>query len=243
MLRALGPITGYELQAQDGAIGRCQDFLFDDTRWRIRYMVAATGRWLPGRKVLVSPVALGRPDWEDRRLPVRLTRAQLEDAPALDEDAPVSRRWERAWFGHFGFPNYWDGLGSWGLGAPSGPQGDEVRPPEARAEGDPHLRSTGEVTGYHVEAADGAIGHVAEFIVDDEDWAIRYLVVDTRNLLPGRKVLIAPEWVERVDWSRMVIAVELTRQAVRESPPWDPDAPVNREYEERLYDFYGRPVR
>lgn len=243
MLRALGPVTGYELQAQDGAIGRCKDFLFEDTRWRIRYMVAATGRWLPGRKVLVSPVALGRPDWEQRRLPVRLTRAQLENAPALDADAPVSRRWERAWFGHFGFPNYWDGLGTWGLGAQLGPQGEQARPPQGQAEGDPHLRSTGEVTGYHVEAADGAIGHVAEFIVDDEDWAIRYLVVDTRNLLPGRKVLIAPEWVDRVDWSRMVIAVDLTRQAVRESPPWDPDAPVNRKYEERLYDYYGRPVR
>ncbi|MFN2371610.1 MAG: PRC-barrel domain-containing protein [Candidatus Krumholzibacteriia bacterium] len=243
MLHALGPITGNELQAQDGVIGRCRDFLFDDTRWRIRYMVAATGRWLAGRKMLVSPVALGRPDWEHRRLPVRLTRTQLEAAPALDEGAPVSRRWERAWFRHFGFPNYWDGLGSWGLGAPSGPQGDEARSQDAQAEGDPHLRSTGEVTGYQVEAADGAIGHVAEFIVDDEDWTIRYLVVDTRDPLPGRKVLIAPEWVDRVDWSRMVIAVELTRQAVRESPPWDPDAPVNREYEERLYGFYGRPVR
>ena len=233
MLRALRPLTGYELEAQDGTIGRCRDFLFADTRWQIRYMVAATGRWLPGRRVLITPVALGRPDWERRRLPVRLTRGQIEHAPPLAEHAPVSRRWERAWFGHFGFPQYWDGLGTLGLGAD----------PAAAADRDPDLRSCAEVTGYHVEATDGAIGHVEEFVVDDADWTIRFLVVDTRNLLPGRKVLVAPEWFGAVDWERMAIAVDLDREAVRGSPQWDPEAPVNREYETRLYDYYGRPVR
>ena len=155
----------------------------------------------------------------------------------------MSRRWERAWFGHFGFPHYWDGLGTWGLGADLGPLPDDAAlEPAEEPDGDPHLRSCNEVTGYHVEATDGPIGHVEEFVVDDEDWSIRFLVVDTRNLLPGRKVLIAPEWLREVAWPQMVLRVEMSRDAVRESPPWDPDSPVNSEYEARLYDYYGRPV-
>jgi len=109
-------------------------------------------------------------------------------------------------------------------------------------DGDPHLRSAGEVTGYRLQARDGEIGHVKDFIVDDRAWNIRYMVVDTRNWLPGsRKVLISPDWITSIDWLERKVAVDLNVKEIKESPEYDPSAPVNREYEARLYNFYGQP--
>ena len=101
--------------------------------------------------------------------------------------------------------------------------------------------STKEVSGYHIHAFDGSIGHVDDFIVDDESWVIRFLVVDTKNWLPGRKVLIAPLWVDAIDWESRQVRVDMTMEAVKNAPEFDPEAPINREYEERLYDYHGRP--
>jgi hypothetical protein len=112
---------------------------------------------------------------------------------------------------------------------------------EEEESGDSHLRSVQEVAGYHIQATDGEIGHVEDFILDDETWMLRYVVVDTRNWLPGRKVIVPPSWVESVDWANRKVSVDFTREEVRTSPEYDPAAPVNREYEVRLYDFYGRP--
>ena len=65
---------------------------------------------------------------------------------------------------------------------------------------DSHLRSTEAVSGYHMEATDGEIGHLDGFIIDDEAWTIRYIEVATRNWWPGKKVLVSPAWIEGVSW-------------------------------------------
>jgi uncharacterized protein YrrD len=116
-----------------------------------------------------------------------------------------------------------------------------MQEPEAEVEGDPHLRSTREVIGYYIEASDGDIGHVEDFIIDVEAWMIRYMVVNTRNWLPGKNVLVAPEWITAMSWGESKVMVDLTRDSIKSSPEFDPSAPVNRVYEEQLYDFYGRP--
>jgi hypothetical protein len=108
-------------------------------------------------------------------------------------------------------------------------------------EGDPHLRSTKQVIGYHIQAQDGEIGHVEDFIVEDDTWVIRYLVVNTQNWLSGKSVLVAPSWVKGVDWAKRRVHLDLEREAIEKSPEFDPATPVNREYEVRLYDYYGRP--
>jgi hypothetical protein len=107
--------------------------------------------------------------------------------------------------------------------------------------GDPHLRSSAAVTGYHIAATDGDIGHVEDFLVDDVTWAIRYMAVDTRNWWPGTTVLVSPEWIARVDWNEAKVHVELTREQIKNSPAFDPAGPVQREYEMQLFDHYGRP--
>ena len=245
MLRSVKELNNYVLEAEDGQIGRCKDFLFDDELWTIRYMVADTGMWLPGRKILISPISLGEPDWSSRLFQVKLTKKQIEKAPDLNEDAPVSREYEMRWFSYYGWSYYWFGGGLWGPAA--GPTGLYIKGEKEKITDEDtepaksHLRSAKEVMGYHIQATDDEIGHVEDFILSDETWTIRYMVVDTRNWLPGRKVLVTPEWIESVDWGDNKVSVDLTREQVKNSPEYDPSAPVNREYEGRLYDFYGRP--
>lgn len=246
MLRSENEIRGYRIAAKDGPVGKVKDFLFDEEHWTVRYMVADTGTWLPGRKVLISPITLGRPDWAEQLFPVRMTKDEIESMPELDSDAPVSREYEKHWFDRYGFPYYWGGVSAWGPAAAptslfTGRETQEAveAPPEA-AEG--VLRSMKEVKGYHIEAQDGEIGHVDDFILDDESWAVRYVVIDTKNWLPGRKVLISPAWIENISWIDRDVWVDLEREIIKESPTYDPSQPINREYESRLYDYYGRPV-
>lgn len=252
MLRSTNKLHGYAIHATDGDIGKVDEFYFDDEKWTIRYLVVDTGSWLTGRRVLLSPAALGQPDWDRRILPVKLTRQQVHDSPDIDTDKPISRRQEIELYKYFGWSAYWVGdplLGDPNLGP--GPIGlypaavaalaksEEGAAPQGG--GDPHLESTRDVIGYHIQAADGEIGHVEDFVVDDESWVLRYIVADTRNWLPGKKVLLAPQWVGKVSWAASKVHVDLLRERIRHSPPYHSAEPVTREYEIRLYDYYGRP--
>ena len=116
MLRSMKDIQGYVLGAQDGEIGRCSDFLFDDKDWAVRYIVADTKKWLPGRKVLISPISIGDADGVSQTLNVGLTKEQIENSPPLETNAPVSRRYEVAFNKFFDWAHYWAGPSVWGEG-------------------------------------------------------------------------------------------------------------------------------
>jgi PRC-barrel domain protein len=249
MLRPVSELRGLTIQATDGDIGHVDQFYFEDETWTVRYLVVDTGTWLPGRQVLISPVALGEIDWHGHKLPVNLTRKQVEESPDIDTDKPVSRQHERDYFQYYGWPYYWIGSGLWGSGmypgflatpVPAAPvEGHETG--SQQESGDPHLRATGEVAGYRVQAHDGEIGHVDDFVVDIHTWALRYVVVDTRNWWPGRKVLLPTAWIESVSWAEEAMKVDLSRQTIKDAPAWNPPEPITREYEARLYGYYGRP--
>lgn len=243
MLQSLGETNGYGLRTVDGELGKIKDFYFDDRGWHIRYLVADTGTWLSGRKVLLAPESLGRPDAEEEVVPVNLTREQIEGAPSIREDEPVSEQHERELVAWYGWGPYWGGGPALTGGVVPVPiqRGGVVEVPKEPA-GDDHLRSCHEVAGYHIAAADGdKVGHVEDFLADTESWAIRYLLVDTRNWLPGRKVLVAPAWAQSVNWEARVLHVRMTGEEIRQSPEYDASSPVDREYEEALHDHYGRP--
>ena len=247
-------VLGFGIRATDGSIGTLEDLLFEDTDWAMRWAVVDTGSWLPGRRVLLPPSSFGPVDAVAREFPVDLTRERVKDAPGLDSDAPVSRQLESQIFGYYGWTPYWApgypiGPGAvGGLAAPVPPAGvaeptvmraDEQAP--GQLEGDPHLRSVREVTGYYVEATDGEIGHVEDFMVDENGWAIRYLLVDTKNWWPGKIVLISPAWLRDISWGDRKVFVDVSREKVKSSPEYDPAASLGRGYEERLYDHYGYP--
>jgi uncharacterized protein YrrD len=241
MLDKAKVLKGYKLQGLDGEIGTVKEFYFDDQHWAIRYLVADTGNWLTGRQVLISPYALAAVAREKHHIAIHLTRKQIEDSPSLDSDKPVSRQFEESYHGYFGWPIYWGGPYMWGVYPYIERDRDQWKEP-ARTEKtwDPHLRSTHDVSGHHVQAADGEIGHVEDFIIDDEAWAIRYLIIDTRNWWPGKKVLISPRWIERVSWDESKVFVNLPRETIQRSPEYTLESLLTRDYETRLHGHYSR---
>ena len=248
MMRNVKDLRGYAIRATDGVIGTVDDFYFDDDNWGIRYLVVDTGTWLSGRKVLISPMAIGSPDWAVQELPVSLTKAQVRQSPDNDTRKPVSRQHEAEYSRYYGYPYYWGGAGLWGMGAyPGGLTAqdtihEELRTPThpPRTPGDCHLRSSNAVVGYHVRATDGDIGQVDDLLVDDQTWAIRYLIVDTNRWWRGRQVLVAPRWIGDVSWFLSTVSVNLTRRAIRNAPRYDPEAQFDRQREQALHDHYDR---
>ena len=246
MLRSLKDLEGYAVSATDGDIGSVVSFLLDDERWTVRYLVVDAGGFLDGRQVLISPISFRQVESSGRRFHLALTMSQVKESPKVDVNEPVSRQYEQEYHRYYGYPYYWGLPGLWGMGASpdslAGVAWNEAAALQSDQTGDAHLRGAAEVGGYQIEGNDGAIGRVDDFIVDDETWQIRYLVIDTSSWWFGKKVLVAPQWASRVSWEEGRVYVDMTRQAIKNSPEWDSIAAVNREYELRLYDYYGRPV-
>lgn len=240
MLRSALHMTGHRIKAVDGDIGKVSDWYFDDGSWAVRYLVADTGYWLPGRLVLLAPSVVASADQDEKVIEVGLTRQQIEESPPADSDQPVSRRFEKELQHHYGWPAYWTAPA--GFIAPTemdtmGPAlvPGETAEPEA---GDPHLRSAKELSGYTINATDGGIGTVQDLILDDEDWLVRYVLVNTKPWWPGGHVLVDVGCVPKVSWTDRTVFVELTRQQVRHSPPYDASRPMNREFQQKLYNYY-----
>ena len=233
---------GLAIRATDGEIGKVDEFYFDDDSWAIRYLTVETGGWMGGRPVLISPISVVHADWPARRLDVALTKEQIQNSPKIDTHKPVSRQHESAYMDYYGASYYWGGPYVWGPG--SFPEDLVVpvpapRAPAERASADSHLRSTAAVTGYGIEASDGEIGHVEDFVIDQDTWKIRYLEVKTRNWWPGKMVLISPEWVEKVSWPESKVSVGLSREAIRSAPEYIESRPITRDYEDQLHLHYG----
>jgi hypothetical protein len=247
MLMNTASVKGLVIRATDGDLGTVDQIYFDDETWTVRYLTVETGGWLGGRQVLISPMSILRADWQAGRVDVVLTKKQVEDSPSIDTHKPVSRQYEASYLGYYGYPDYWDGPFMWGPTLyPEGVTVPISAPPDSMAERirkqspDSHLRCTEAVTGYHIDAADGEIGHVCGFILDDQAWTLRYVEVATENWWPGKKVLISPAWVERVSWETSKVYVSLTREAIRKGPAYDEAVPIGREYENKIHFHHGR---
>jgi hypothetical protein len=248
MFRTAKQLKACSLLALDGEIGRVKDLWFDTTLWNLRYFVVDPGKWTKHRQVLISPDSVLAPEWDRNVLPANLTREQIRTSPGVETDEPVSRQYEAAIRKHYGWPVYW-GV-PYASGLPGIPPTDPVfaipAPPAGTIDkselmGDPHLFSVNAVTGHHVMASDGEIGHVEDFIFDEHVWAVRYLVVATRNWWPGKKVILSPWWTSDLDWPERRIHLGLDREAIKSSPPYDPDKLLTMEAAGALHDHYGRP--
>ena len=245
-------LTGFGMGALDGEIGKVKDFYFDDSTWTIRYLVVNTGNWLSDRKVLISPEAVDKLDWEQKLFFVNLTKEQVEKSPDIDTDKPVSRQQEARLYEYYPWTSYWrTGLWSGGI-ITSGMQMPPALPLEDALEKekmsdketneDPNLRSTDKVIGYDIKATDGAIGEVEDFIVDDSTWRIHFMIVDTGNWFPGKKVLISPAWVKEINWAENSVVVNAPVQHVKSSPEYEPGEQVSDSYEANLQNYYGKYI-
>ena len=243
MLWDASAINGYAIEASDGRLGTVSDLLFEDVGWVIRWLVVDTGHWLPGRKILLPLSALGQPDRALRHFPIKLTMQQVKDSPDVNTDLPVSRQIEARIHDYFvywtgSFPANWSSSFPAMSSAMATPFVAPLYEPQSTShdlagsdaqtnEGDPHLRSIAAITGCHIHASDGKIGHVEDFLVNDAGWNIRYIKVDTRNWWPGERVLISPYSVREIDWLGRLVHVNVSRQEVKNAPPYNPSITGN----------------
>ena len=226
MVRSIKQLYGDKLGASDGEIGHVKDFYFDDQNWAVRYLVADTGSWLPGRQVLISPHAFGNLEQTGNVLRVNLTRKQIENSPSIESHKPVSRQYEEEYYRYYGWPFYWQGDALWGMSGfpilelPSKPLPGEPTPASDRhpESADAHLRSAQAVNGYHLQASDGTSGHVCDFMMDAQSWAIRQLVIKTGHRFSGKEVQLPTRMVDRISYPDSTVFVNLTRAAVEQSP-------------------------
>jgi uncharacterized protein YrrD len=259
MLRSMKDLEGVTISALNGDIGQVQDVYFDDSTWVVRYLIVETASWLKSRKVLISPGSIDQPNRLEHALQVNITREQVRDSPDIDTDKPVSRQHEESYLNYYGYPLYWGGadLGGAGVNPTMAVRGFPVEVPSPKVEAevhrlvaeadmaahrdeDPHLRSCKAVIGYHVHAKDGEIGHVEGALIDDETWSLRYLIVNTSNWWLGHSVLIAPQWIKGMRWVAATVSVDLSRDAIKNAPPYDAAKPLLRQQEIDTYQHHRR---
>jgi hypothetical protein len=243
MLRTSAALRRLSIHATDGELGRVTEFYFDDERWTVRYLVVRTGSWLSGRDVLLTPAVITGCNWEANTLDVSLTTEQVRESPDVSTDRPVSRRQELEYLEYYDQPPYWMLGSEIGGAAVALDAAMRTAATESEAAGvapRTHLRSSQEVVAYRLEATDGGIGHVRAFVIDDKTWRVRYLVVDTGTWWHGRKVVFAPEWVDRVSWGERCLHVGLTRDQIKTAPPYPGPDGITTVYEAALEAHYGK---
>ena len=227
MLRSIKQLYGDKLGSSDSEIGHVKDFYFDDQNWAIRYLVVDTGSWLPGRLVLISPHAFGSFHQDGDCLLVNLTRQQIENSPAIEEHKPVSRQYEEEYFRYYGWPSYWT-VGGMGLmdglpmapPAPFTPVAQTKRSGELLNNDDPHLRSTEDLAGYHIQTGEAEIGHVTDMIIDDKSWTIRHLLVETGHWFAGKEIVISPKHIDRISYEESKVFVNVSLEAIKDAPEY-----------------------
>ncbi|MEO8772679.1 MAG: PRC-barrel domain-containing protein [Ferruginibacter sp.] len=224
MQRNIKSLLGFAMGATDGEIGTLEEIYFDDNNWAVHYLVVKTGSWLFGRKVLISPQALKSIDWGKEHLVVNLTKVQIEKSPDIDTDKPVSRQQEIALYQHYAWQRYGgNGFYAGGVWAvlPTAPVYDEAIVTKENNSDNVHLRSSATVTGYHIHATDGEIGHVNDFIIDDENWHVLYIVIDTHNFIGGKKVLIPVINIKEVQWAESKVLVDISMDSIKDCALFD----------------------
>ncbi len=247
MNRSAKSLLGFSIGATDGEIGTVKEFYFDDETWTVRYLVVETGSWLFGRKVLIAPHAVTATDWDNEVLAVNLTKDQVKHSPDIDTERPVSRQQEIELYQYYPWGDYWGGglwaggMGVTGMMMPANQPLETAihKENDTSHNDDPHLRSTDDVTGYNLKATDGEIGEIEDFIIAN-NWMINYVVVDTGNWFPGKKVIISPKWIKNIDWNSTEIIVDATVEQVKNAPEYDPATDLTDEYQSNLQNYYGR---
>jgi hypothetical protein len=247
MKRSIKELLGYSLHAKDGTKGTVRDFLFDEESWTIRYMRTGIGNMFVDKKVLIPRVFFGKPEQSKREFLIQMTKDEMKRSPKVEEHKPVSRKFEESLNQFYNIENYWSTSYAPSFGVPEMvvPQHHLKELPKTIKE--PHvdssLRSFQEVSGYLIECQDEKHGYMTDFIVEDENWKIVYIIIDIGNLFEtDKRVMLAVNWINEIDYKDQKIAINQTSKVLEKAPPFDPSSPVNSEYEKNIYDYYGRKV-
>lgn len=247
MLRSVKELLGYKVIAEDGDVGVCKDFLFEDNHWSVRHAVVETGHWFASERILISPDMFGHPDWSSRTIPLEMTLHELGETPQPGDDKSISWRYEKTWLSHFSQDYYWlAGDRLFGFTAPVSPFPSQIvlrnRATEhEKGDGDVKLKSANELLGYTIFAQNERAGKLDDIIVDDVSWVVKHLSLSTGHGFSGKKVLLEPQQITEISWQRQAVTVDVSSRMLSDCPVYDRSQPVNREYQEVLYDYEGRP--
>jgi hypothetical protein len=212
-LRSAKELLGYKVVALEDKAGYVDDIYFDDRIWVIRCVVVDLGHVHPARKVVISPQVLGPPDWETELLPVKLSLNQMVQTSEVDPINVVDRQ----------------------------SRVDLLKPYKWMMEsGDSHLRSLADVLGYRVQATDGEGGHMADFILDDRSWIIRYAVVETRDPWPAKQVALIPQWIKTIQRADSKICVSLSQRTIENCPEYFASFYTKQPYAVRFYQYQNQ---
>ena len=247
MFHTFRDLKGFAVRASDEPKGTIDDFFFDDEDWRVRYLVAGIGFWLIGRQSLISAELLQSPELETRQLPVQITAGEISEAPRPEDAPPVSMQEEDA---RSRAADTWPPflVGAVGIGYTPVLADAQIRaaiPSDAGdvtdtgTSGDPHLRSMSELIGYEIAATDGRVGSVSDLLINPLDWRVKYIVIDTGDWLPGREVVLAPNWTSSIDWASRSWIVDVTKRQIENSPETRDVAGLQRSDEQMIYAHYG----
>lgn len=225
MQRNLNSLLGLKLEGTDGEIGKLIDFYFDDISWIIRHLILKTGSWFSERDVLISPEAVEHSHWEPGILSVRLTKDQMLKSPKIETDKPVARQQEIEIYGHNLWQPYWGNnfytTGLWDINAQAQSNDKNEKEKHERNGHNRHLRSTQVVTGFDIQARDGGIGHVIDFIFDDLSWQISHVAVDTHNWIGGKKILIPVLNIMEIRRGESKVFVNEKVESIKNGFPFD----------------------
>jgi len=241
MLRRINDVYGYTIDAADGHIGKVSNFLFDDTTWKIRYLVVDTGTWLLKQKVLIPATLLSPINAQMSTLPVKLTTQQVHESPDIDTDKPVSLQHQNAldlYYQSGPVPS------PMGLMPNSAISPVPIMMPNENSSGgqkqyDLHLRSTRHVKGYHIRSGDCQFGNVADFIISDENWIVPYMAINTINWLPSKWVLIPTPRIIKICWEEEMVHVDIGVEIIKNAPRYQPSVLIDPQYEDQLWRYYN----
>jgi hypothetical protein len=242
MLASLTELRSYRIESPDGDIGRIDDLMFPRGEWGIRYIVACTDD--PDTEPLVDVGETRRLDRHRHVLSIGVSRNDVANAPAVDVE-PQSKELDRDG-GHelYGWPPYWMEEGR--EVAPTGIEPNVIEPvknPDEEEFEGPELQRASDLPGlYSIQTDGGEAGILKDFVVADETWTIPYLVIDTSET-PARRVLVATDYVQRIDWLGKSIEVALSIDDIAGSPVFSSEEPITPELERTLHDYYDRYAR
>jgi uncharacterized protein YrrD len=247
MKRSLKELKGYSLQAIDGEKGKIKNFLFDEDTWTVRYFEVDIGNFLRDKRVLIPKEFVGEPQRENKHFPIQLTVEMIKNAPDLDFDLPISRKYEEELISHYEIKPYWpSSIAAYGGRVSMLNPETRFMPPKNvsdKEQVNTSLRSFNEVKGYYINSIDERFGHIDDIIIEDEDWQIYFVILETKNIIPwSKKVLLPIEIISEISFIDKEAIINLPKESIKKAPEYNPAMAINSEYEQVLYDFYGRRI-
>jgi hypothetical protein len=217
MLLNVHTLCQYTILAKGGDIGNIDDFLFDEDTWKIRYLITDTSNGPSRRKVLLPAIALDQTNQVSRKIPIHLTKEQVNNCPSIDTNALMSRQIQSRLNEVYPVFMYWAMSGYVSTSLPLAPVSNQQSQSE---EHNIAFRSVEDIGHCFIQAVDGDLGAIEEIVVDDESWSIRYIVANPTKWLLGRKFWVLPTWIETIDWEAQQVFLKISKEQLKNSPDY-----------------------